>query len=133
MPSFCQYELQKAIFQVLVQDAALTGMVNGVYDRVPQKTAFPYISLQRWETEDWASQTTNGMRHTVTLDVWSREGGQKQAAQVMARMHELLHDTTLAVSGQQWVMLRFLGSSVSLEDDGCTYRGQMRLRVWLHA
>jgi len=133
MTAYSHYALQKSIIQLLVADSALASLVSGVYDHVPQKTPFPYVAIGRWESEDWSSQTTSGLRHTITLAVWSREGGKKQAVQIMERLYTLLHDAQPSVEGQQLVMLRCVGSSVSLEDDGCTYRGEMRLRALVHA
>lgn len=133
MVSFSQYPLQKAIFQALNGDTALLSMVGGIYDRPAQGVAFPYITFAGWEGGDWSSATTSGMAFELVLEIWSREGGHKQAARIMERVHTLLHDANPAVEGQTLVMLRFGGSSIELEEDGCTYRGVVRLKALVQA
>lgn len=133
MAGFSQYPLQKAVFQVLNGDAALRALVSGVYDRPVQGVAFPYITFGTWEGRDWSSATTAGMMFSVVLEVWSREGGHKQAAKIAERVHALLHDANPAVEGQVVVSLRFQGSKISLEDDGCTYCGVIRLSALVQA
>ncbi len=94
MTYFNQMPLQRAIFQVLGGDTTLAGMVSGVYDRPMQGTAFPYITFGAWEGQDWSSMTGAGVAFSVLLQVWSREGGHKQAALVMERLHGLLHEAS---------------------------------------
>ncbi len=133
MVSFSQYPLQKSIFQALNGDSALRALVSGIYDRPVQGTAFPYITFGDWVGNDWSSMTDKGMELLPVLEVWSREGGHKQAAKIMERVHTLLHDASLSVEGQTLVLLRFSGSTIGLESDGCTYRGVVRLRALLQA
>lgn len=132
MTVFSQFPLQKAIYERLHGDSLLMAMVSGVYDRPVQGTAFPYITFGTFEAQDWSSMTNAGMAFGVTLEIWSREGGHKQAAVIMERLHSLLHDVNLSVEGQTLVDLRFVGSNITLEDDGSTYRGLVRLRALLH-
>ena len=133
MANFSQFPLQKGIFQILNADSALLGMVSGVHDRPVQGTAFPYITFASWEGKDWSSATTTGVEFSVVLEVWSREGGHKQAGLIMERLHALLHDANPAVEGQTLVSLRFSGSIITLQDDGATYRGIVRLRALVQA
>ena len=132
MTVFSQFPLQKAIYELLHGDSILMGLVTGVYDRPVQGTVFPYITFGSFEAQDWSSMTNAGMAFLVNLEIWSREGGHKQAAVIMERLHGLLHDANLSVEGQTLVDLRFVGSAIVLEDDGSTYRGMVRLRALLH-
>lgn len=133
MAHFSHYPLQQAVFQTLAEDATLTGLVTGVFDRTPQGTAFPYVTIGDADGSDWSSKTTTGMQHDMAIHAWSREGGRKQAASIMERLHTLLHQANLSVSGQTLVMMRFTGSSILLENDGWTYHGTMRFRALLQA
>jgi len=133
MVIFSQHPLQKSIYQILVGDAPLLALVTGIYDRPVQGTVFPYVAFGTWQGRDWSSMTTNGLVFSLALEVWSREGGHKQSAVIMERIHTLLHDVNPAVDGQVLVSLRFISSSIALEDDGCTYRGILTFRAMLQA
>ncbi len=133
MSTFSHFPLQKALFQLLTGDSALMNMVNGIYDRPPQGTEFPYITLGDLSGSDWSTKTTAGMEYTAVLYTWSREGGRKEASDIMERLHALLHDADVAAEGHEVVMMRFLSSTIALESDGWTYRGSMRFRALLEA
>lgn len=133
MPNFSHSPLQQTIYTALTADSTLMALVAGIFDRPPQGTAFPYITLGESTGSDWSSKTTTGMEHQVTLHIWSREGGRKQAASIMERVHTLLHDANLTVTGHTLVMMRFMTSRIVLESDGWTYHGEMCFRVLLQA
>jgi hypothetical protein len=133
MAVFSQFSLQKSIFQLLSGDAALAAMVSGIYDRPVQGGVFPYIVFGAWEGRDRSTKTSQGMEFSVMLHIWSREGGHKQAASIMERLYAVLQDAVLAVEGQDLISMRFMGSNITLEDDGSTYRGAMKLRAVLQA
>ncbi len=129
MAGFSQFELQKAIYQTLVNDATLTTLVQGIYDQVPEGTPFPYITIGETACRDWSTKTSSGAQITVTLHVFSRYGGKKQAIDIMQRVHTLLHQGNLSLTGHLLVLMRFESSQITLEDDGSTYQGVIRLRA----
>jgi len=133
MANFSHYPLQKAVYQALTGDAGLMALVTGVFDRPPQGTLFPYITIGESTSSDWSSATTTGMEQNITLHAWSREGGRMQAASIMEKMHTILHDASLSVEGQALVMIRFAASSITLGNDGYTYQGMMRFTALLEA
>jgi hypothetical protein len=133
MAGFSPFELQKSIYQTLSGDAALSAMITGVYDRVPQNTAFPYITIGETTGRDWSSRTTTGMNLVVTLHVFSRAGGRQEALQIMERIHALLHEGDLEMTDQVLIMMRFEMSDVLLEQDGFTYQGVIRFQALTEA
>ena len=133
MANFSHAPLQQAIYQRLTGDSALMALVSGVFDRPPEGTPFPYVTLGESMGSDWSTKTTTGMEHHLSLHIWSREGGRKEAATIMERLHTLLHQTNLSVSGQTLVMIRFTASAIALEDDGWTYHGRMDFHALLQA
>ena len=114
--------LHQSIFQELTNDELLMTLITGVFDRVIQSTAFPYISLGESTISDWSSKTTTGKQANISLHIWSREGGRKQAITIMERVYTILQDTHPEVSGHTVVLLRFADSRVELMNDGCTYK-----------
>ena len=133
MAIFSHYPLQKSIYETLTSDTTLMALVSGVFDRTPQGTAFPYVMLGESAGSDWSTKTTNGMEQNVILHVWSRQGGRTEAANIMARIHTLLHHANLNVDGQTLVLIQFTGSNITLENDGFTYQGIMRFQALLEA
>jgi len=133
MANFSHYPLQKAVYQTLTGDTTLMALVAGVFDRPPQGTDYPNITLGESAGSDWSSKTTTGMEHNFTLHIWSRNGGRTEAATIMERIHTLLHEASIAVDGQTLVLMRFTASNIGLESDGFTYQGVMRFQVFLQA
>ena len=133
MPNFSHYPFQTAIYNKLTGDSALMSSIAGVFDHTPEAQAYPYVTLGESSISDWSSKTTEGTEHNFTLHIWSREGGRKQAAQIMERIHTLLHQGNLTITGQSLVLMRFVSSNIVLENDGWTHHGVMRFRALLQA
>ncbi|MDE3017264.1 MAG: DUF3168 domain-containing protein [Pseudomonadota bacterium] len=133
MANFSHLPLQEAVYAALTGDATLMALVSGVFDRPPEGTAFPYVTLGESTGSDWSSAATVGMEHHFTLHVWSREGGRKQSASIMERLHTLLHQANLSITGQTLVMMVFSASEIVLENDGWTYHGKMQFHALLQA
>lgn len=133
MPTFSHAALQAALYSRLSGDAALMTLVTGVYDFVPADAAYPYVTLGEMSGEDASTATTAGMRFNFSLRVYSREAGRKKTAQIMERIHTLLHLVNISVSGQSLVMLRLESSDITLGNDGLTYVGSLRFRAIVEA
>jgi hypothetical protein len=123
--------LQQSIYQQLTGDTALMNMVNGVYDRALQGSEYPYITFGNIQGTDWSSNTTRGFEAHLTLHIWSREGGRKEAVAIMERVYSLIHDDELTPEGYHMVLLRLINSTVNLEKDGWTYHGELTFRTLL--
>ena len=65
------------------------------------------------------------------MDIWSRYRGSKEAKEIMDRIHTLLHDSSLTVSGTNLINLRFEFSDLVRDPDGITRHGIMRFRAIL--
>ena len=121
--------LQSALYVRLSGDAALSAMISGVFDHVPDHTDYPYVTLGDASSRDWSTTTTTGADTQFTLSIYSRSGGRKETLLIMERLHTLLHGVALAISGHQCVSLRHSTSSVQLEGDGLTYVGRMQCNL----
>jgi len=133
MSNFSHYTLQEAIYGLLSGDSTLSSLVTAVYDRPPQDSAYPYITLGESTINDWSTKTSNGTEQLLTLHIWSRNGGRKESALIMQRVYQLLHQASLSVTGQALVQIRFVTSDITLESDGYTYQGIMRFRAFLES
>lgn len=132
MSAFGLLEIQKAIYAKLNADTTLMAMVSGVYDRVKENTNYPYVALAEIDSKDWSSQSTAGLESTLTLEVFSRGGGRKECLGVLERLHVVLHDTSLMMTGHQLVQIRFVRGTTQLLSDGLTTRGEIEFRLFTH-
>lgn len=129
MAEFSHYAVQAALHAVLNSDAPLMEQVSGVFDFVPPRTAFPYVTIGDMRATDVSTMTEAMSRLDVTLHIYSRAKGRKEASDIMGRVHAVLHDSSPDVDGFSWVDMRYSGSEIRLERDGVTYHAVMRFAV----
>lgn len=83
--------LQTAIYGILIADTALSGLVKGVYDDVPQPDdtgdagAFPYVTIGETVHTAWDTDTSRGDDASITIHIWSRYPGRKEIKQIQGR------------------------------------------------
>lgn len=125
------WSLQQAIYAALTTNAALLSQLGGphIYDDVPQRTPFPYLTLGQSSVLDWSTGTDDGHEHLLTLHVWSRAGGRAQVQDIMASIEVALDDQPLTLVGHRLINLRHVLSEARREADGVTYHGIVRLRA----
>ena len=104
-------------------------MGAGVFDEVPEGTATPYVTLGYGTAIDYGTKDTDGGSYTVTFHVWSEYRGSKECKQIMDRIHTLLHNHSLSVTGFNLINLRFEFSEILRDPDGITRHGVMRFRA----
>jgi len=125
------WALQQAIYASLAGDEALTALLGGsrVYDHVPERAAFPYVTFAPGSVRDWSTGTESGCEHTIVLHVWSRGAGRKEALAIIDALSTRLHDAGLSLAGFRLVNLRHETSEVRRDADGETFQGIVRFRA----
>jgi hypothetical protein len=125
------WALQQAVFAALTNDAVLSALLGGtrVYDDVPVRAEFPYVTFAQSSERDWSTGSEAGAEHVLTLHVWSRGGGRKEALAVMAAARAVLDDAALTLSGFRLVNLRHELSEARRDPDGETWHGIVRFRA----
>jgi hypothetical protein len=123
--------LQQAIFAKLSADAATLAALGGarIYDDVPARVAFPFLTFGQSSERDWSTGTDEGYEHLITLHVWSRAHGRKETEAVIAAARAALHDQALTLSGHRLINLRHEFSEARRENDGETFHGIARFRA----
>src|SRR5690606_12670206 len=117
--------LQTAVHNRL---SGYAGMPD-VYDDVPQSSSsFPYVVIGEDTHIPWATDDSVGAETTVTLHVWSRYKGKKEAKDIQALIYQALNRYELSVDGYELVTLEFEYSDVILDADGLTRHGVSRFR-----
>ncbi len=131
MASLGYYVLQKAIYEKLTGNSQLMAAVTGIFDNPTQGTAFPFITIGDVSSGDLSNLGKDVIEQQIYLHVWSREGGHKQASDIMEIIYGLLHNGTVTISGKTVVMMRFVTTKIQMESDGWTYHGIMHLKIIL--
>lgn len=125
------YSLQKAIYEKLTSSTVLMALVSGIFDHVPQSSAFPYITIGEVVIHDFANLLKAGNDYQLNINIWSREAGHKQIADISEIIYGLLHNGNLAVAGKNLLIMRVVSNNMQLENDGATYKVSLKLQVVL--
>lgn len=126
------WPLQKAVHAALAADVGIIAMLGDpprIYDDPPGASALPAVQIGDGLESDWSTQTDKGAEHDLTIHVWSRAGGRKEARAILARICGVLHVAELALEDNTLINLRFVNSQVMRESDGETYHGIARYRA----
>jgi len=128
--SIGQFPLQSAIYSLLSNDSNLTTTLGaGVFDDVLEGSTFPYVELGNESSIDFSTKTSTGSEYTINLHIWSQYAGSKEVKQIMDRLHDLLHDSNMNVTGFNLINVRFEFSDIMRDPDGKTRHGIMRFRA----
>jgi hypothetical protein len=124
-------EVQKAIHAALAGDATLVALLGDarVYDHAPPDVPFPYITFGRTSVYDWSTGTESGTEQLLTLHVWSKGRGKKEAHDLMDAIGARLNDAALTLDGHQLVNLRLEFSEVLFDEDQSVHHGLLRFRA----
>lgn len=87
------WEIQRAVYAALRAEPPLP-----VYDEVPPDVEAPYIALGLSTEVPDDAHGEYGTSETMTLHVWSRGKGAKQAKEIMAAIDERLHNVILPLT-----------------------------------
>ena len=131
MPTPASAALRAAVHDALTADAALTTLLGGakIYDEPPRSAAFPYVSLGETRVADYSTGTEPGEEHQLTLHVWSRQGGHKEAHMIAGALLSALDEAPLSLADNHLVNFRFAVADVRREADGRTYHALVRFRA----
>ena len=127
-----QFALQEALYARLNNDSTLTSTYGAaVYDEVPEGSGFPYVAIGESTALDYSTNDVTGSENTLVFHVWSQYRGAKETKNIMDRLHDLLHDYSLSVTGANLINLRYEFSDLVRDPDGITRHGVMRFRAIL--
>ncbi|MCY7520668.1 DUF3168 domain-containing protein [Paenibacillus larvae] len=71
-------------------DTALSSMVKGIFDYVPEKTKMPYVTFPRIYSEQLETKTSDGEVVTLTIDVFSEAKGKKESINILKQIEASL-------------------------------------------
>lgn len=121
--------IQKAIYEKLKTDAAITARAMPVYDDVPQADdsgeplAFPYIVVGDDSLVPWDTDTELGVDGSLTIHTWSRYSGKKETKEIQGLIYDALHRAEFEITGYASVVCALQVSNSFLDADGKTRHG----------
>ena len=122
-------EVQKALYDRLRTNPGIAAAVTGVYDHVPQGSAYPYIVIGEGTEIREDTQTFTGTSIDVVIHCWSRVPGRYQTKYIQSLIYDALHRLPLTLSSGRCWETQFLLSDSLLEPDGETRQGVQRFRI----
>ncbi len=125
-----QFALQSAIYTKLNSDSNLTSTLGAaVYDEVIEGSSYPFVQIGEDTVSEFGTVDLDGGEFTLNIHVWSQYTGAKECKNIIDRIHDLLHNTSISVSGFNLVNIRFEFSDILRDPDGITRHGVMRFRA----
>lgn len=131
-----QWPVEAALFTKLKADATLTALLaggaSGIYDHVPQDSAFPYIVVGETGGQPGEVETKDkdGFQQSVRIHCWSRLRGQREIKEIMGAIADVLDNGTLTVTGHTLVKMQLSFSTTFTEEDGVTRHGVQDFDIW---
>ncbi len=133
-------EVQTEIYAILNADSTLTALIgaNKVFDFVPDKQPFPYITLNILPFIDRDNATNDGLQCEFQVSVWYAPGkssttsrGNKPVQLIQKRIDELLQKRSVCVNGWNTLQLRRTYIDIETESDNVTKHGIQRFILFL--
>lgn len=124
-------ELQKAMHAALAGHAGLVVRLGGarIHDSTPARVEFPYVAFGRLSATDHSTATETGAEALMTLNVWSRAKGKREALEIAALVREALEDAPLALAAGHLVLIRVETLEVRFDPAADAHHGALRLRA----
>lgn len=127
-------ETQNALYTVLSNDSALSALITGVFDAVPQTQTFPYIVLGdmiQVPDDSFGDETSHTYNITATLHIWSRAQGFAEALTINRQIYRLLHrqHQNLSLNGYSCTLCYHAMTWTLRDPDGLTRHVPVRYKV----
>ena len=101
-------DLRAALRDVLLADSALLVLLGGerIYDETPATVETPYVTFGDANVQDWSADAGQGHEHTLSLNIWSRQGGDSEALLIAQSIAALLDGAKPALDAHRLIRLR---------------------------
>lgn len=129
-----QWAVQNAVTTALKNDSTLTSQLasgaSSVLEAVPSSPTYPLLVLGHATAKMDDTMTDNGMDQTIYIETYSDDASTQEAKDIMAAIYDVLHDSSLSISGHDLVLFQFIESEVQIDEDDTTRRkGVQQFRV----
>ncbi|MEV4672166.1 DUF3168 domain-containing protein [Actinomadura sp. NPDC049382] len=121
--------IQEAVYDVLTGDATLTGLIEGVFDEIPEGTPYPYVVIGEALEQPDNSHDRFGRQTVLTLHVWTDYRGFSKATEITSRLVSLLDHQPLTIPGHHHVSTRYEFSQTLRDPEPHVRHIPIRFRV----
>jgi len=121
--------LRDAVLARLGADAALAAspLAGRIFDAAPRDAAFPHLVVDEATSRDRSGLDTPLAEHRLTLRIFSRKGGRREALTLAGLAETALEAGDLTLAGHRLVLLRRDATEVRLAKDRLTAEASLRL------
>ncbi|WP_439816223.1 DUF3168 domain-containing protein [Zavarzinia sp. CC-PAN008] len=128
-------DVQRALVATLLAAPAVAALAGTrVFDHVPRRVAFPFVSLRLEETADDGTKTGAGLVARFEITCWSRRHGAAEALELAGGVVLALDRVALPLGGGwRWLDGRVSQRRVTREDDHETVRVPLAVRLRIEA
>ncbi len=131
--SFALQAVQQALYTKLIGDGVLMGMVSGIYDAPPQHAAVPYIVIGDGQAVVKPQVNSDVSECSLVLNVWTTANGRKVSLTILNRLHGLLHQGTLSISGFTLIAMRANTADTQLDANNDRILGTLEITIMARA
>lgn len=126
------------IIDLLGEDSGSVATSTKVFDFVPDKKPFPYITLNILPFVQRDNATNDGLECEFQINVWYSPGtstnagrGNKKVQLIQKRIDELLQHRSVCINGWNTLQLRRSFIDILTEEDNVTKQGVQRFKLFL--
>lgn len=120
--------VQAAIRQAMVNAEIAGGRVVD-HTPSPEEVAYPYVEIGDTQILSDDVQCSGGVEEFLSLHIWSRYEGQKEAREIAAAISSLFHAQSLTVTGYSLVTFTVQQVRIFDDPDGLTRHGVLTLHI----
>lgn len=115
--------IQKSLIDTLKNDTQLNRIISNVYDYVPEKPTFPYISIGEDSLTELDTSSHDGASCALYIHTWSAQKGRKQTKAIQGHIRRILHRVELEHFNYSFHYCRWESSQSFIDADGVTRHG----------
>ncbi len=120
--------VQVAAVAALEAHPALAATLSGVFDGVPPRAAFPYISIAGGLSSDWSTKTEAGREVRLAITLWNDDQDASGLHSLMAHAEDALSAMARDLAGWRVASSVFVRSLVARDPAG-PWSGLIEQRV----
>lgn len=130
--------VQEVIYKTLIENADVFGLVEGVFDSVPQlkrqcgkeqQQKFPYLTIGEAIHNAWDTDNTLGNDVSIVIHTWSRARGRQETKAIQGAIYSALNRKDLNYNGYDIITIDFESSQTFTDADGLTRHGVQSFRI----
>lgn len=126
-------ELQGALVAMASANAAFIALlpVAQIYQDVPDKPDFPYMTLGESQPIADLAEGVNGSEIYVDFHIWSRTGGFAEVKKIAAALEAALHEQSIVLVENTCLLIERYIARFQRDPDGMTKHAIVTMRALL--